>query len=72
MRDIELPFDTWVAIIASLRGTPLVYAHEHAAHLEQLLDETPPWVSLVRLNFDDDVYLRSLTVAWSCPRSVDT
>jgi hypothetical protein len=63
MRDIELPFDRWLAIIAYRRGTQLGYAHEHADRLERMLDETPPRVSSVRLSIDDDLSLRSLTLA---------
>ncbi len=63
MGSMELPWETWRAIIAFLRGTGLSYAHEHAAIIERDLERHPPDRGLVRMGFSDDVTLRSLTLA---------
>ena len=39
MRTIELPWETWRAIIAALRDKALLSKLEHAERLEQLLDQ---------------------------------
>jgi hypothetical protein len=58
MNAIELPFETWRAIIAVLRQKGVPYMLEHADHLERHLDQHPP-DAVVRLSLTDDVYLRS-------------
>jgi hypothetical protein len=58
MNAIELPFETWRAVIDALRAKGLPYMLEHADQLEQKLDEHPP-DAVVRLSLTDDVYLRS-------------
>jgi hypothetical protein len=66
MWPMELPFETWRAIIDWLRaqdGT-ISYYRQHAAELEARLDETPADEALVRLNLRDDLFLRS--VNWAC------
>ena len=63
MRTIELPWETWRAIIAALRARGLPYMVEHAASLEQQLEQHPPDQPTVRLSLTDDVYLRSFNWA---------
>jgi hypothetical protein len=58
MNAVELPFETWRAVIDALRVQGLPYMREHADYLERLLDQHPP-DALVRLSLNDDVYLRS-------------
>jgi hypothetical protein len=58
MNAIELPFETWRAVIDALRTKGLPYMREHADHIEHLLDQHPP-DAVVRLSLTDDVYLRS-------------
>jgi hypothetical protein len=58
MNAVELPFETWRAVIDALRAKGLPYMLEHADHLERLLDQHPP-DAIVRLSLTDDVYLRS-------------
>ncbi len=57
---IALPFDTWRAVIDTLRAPHLpAYMAEHADRLERTLDEHGPGEREVILNLSDDVYLRS-------------
>ena len=63
MREVELPWETWRAMIDFLRSTDLPYAHVHADELERKLDETPADRRMVRLSMSDDAYLRSYTLA---------
>ena len=58
MNAVELPFETWRAVINALRAKGLSHMLEHTDHLERLLDQHPP-DALVRLSLTDDVYLRS-------------
>jgi hypothetical protein len=58
MNAVELPFETWRAVIDALRTKGLPYMLEHADHIERLLHQHPP-DALVRLSLTDDVYLRS-------------
>ena len=58
MNAVELPFETWRAVIDALRQKGLPYMLEHADLLERKLDEHPP-DAVVRLSLTDDVYLRS-------------
>ena len=58
MNAVELPFETWRAVIDALRGKGLPYMREHANHIERLLDQHPP-DAVVTLSLTDDVYLRS-------------
>lgn len=62
MNVVELPFETWRAVIDVLRAKGLPYMLEHADHLERLVDQHPP-DAVVRLSFTDDVYLRSYNYA---------
>jgi hypothetical protein len=55
---VELPFETWRAVIEALRAKGLPYMREHADQLEQKLDQHPP-DAMVTLSLTDDVYLRS-------------
>jgi hypothetical protein len=41
MNAVELPFETWRAVIDALRAKGLPYMLEHADHLERLLDQHP-------------------------------
>jgi hypothetical protein len=57
---ITLPFETWRAVIDTLRAPHLpVYMAEHADRIERMLDEYGPGEVEVSLNLSDDVYLRS-------------
>jgi len=58
MNAVELPFETWRAVIDALRTKGLPYMLEHADPIERLLHQHPP-DALVRLSLTDDVYLRS-------------
>jgi hypothetical protein len=62
MNAIELPWETWRAIIDALRAKGLPYMREHADHLERQLDQFPP-DAIVRLSLTDDVFLRSFNWA---------
>jgi hypothetical protein len=64
MWTMELPFETWRAIIDALRATNIPYKRQHANEIEAKLDETPADQTLVRMSFGDDIYLRS--VNWAC------
>jgi hypothetical protein len=59
MNAIELPWETWRAIIAALRAKGLPYMLEHADYLERQLERHGPGESTVRLSLTDDVFLRS-------------
>lgn len=61
---LELPFETWRAIIDAWRAQGLPYMLEHDDILEQKLDLTPADQALVRMSLTDDVFLRS--VSWAC------
>jgi hypothetical protein len=56
---IELPWETWRAVIAALREKGLPYMLEHADYLEQHLEQHGPDEATVRLSLTDDVFLRS-------------
>ncbi len=59
MSTIELPWETWRAIIAVLREKALPSMLEHADSLEQQLERHGPDETTVRLSLTDDVFLRS-------------
>ena len=59
MRTITLPWETWRAVIAMLRGTELSYAHDHADVIEGKLDQGTADQSLVHLAFTDAVSYRA-------------
>jgi hypothetical protein len=59
MRTIELPWETWRAVIAALRAKGLPYMLQHADHIERLLEQHGPDEVTVRLSLTDDVFLRS-------------
>ena len=59
MNTIELPWETWRAVIAALREKALPYMLEHADYLERLLEQHGPDEPIVRLSLTDDVFLRS-------------
>ena len=63
MRTIALSWETWRAIIATLRERALPYMLEHADQLEQQLERHGPDEPVVRLSLTDDVFLRSYTWA---------
>jgi hypothetical protein len=63
MRAIELPWETWRAIIAVLREKALPYMLRHADLLEQQLQRHGPGEPTVRLSLTDDVFLRAYTWA---------
>ena len=77
MNAVDLPFETWRAVIDALRAKGLPYMLEHADQLERKLDEHPP-DAVVRLSLTDDVYLRSYNwarVSWGSrcrlPRAIE-
>ena len=59
MRTIELPWETWRAVIAALREKALPYMLQHADHIERMLEQHGPDEPTVRLSLTDDVFLRS-------------
>jgi hypothetical protein len=59
MTTIELPWETWRAVIAALREKGLSYMLEHAEYLERHLEQHGPHEATVRLSLTDDVFLRS-------------
>jgi hypothetical protein len=63
MRTIPLPWETWRAIIATLREQALPYMLEHADQLEQQLERHGPDEPVVRLSLTDAIFLRSYTWA---------
>ena len=63
MRTIELPWETWRAVIAVLREKALPYMLEHADHIERLLEQHGPGEPTVRLSLTDDLFLRSFNWA---------
>ena len=63
MRTIELPRETWRAVIAILREKALPCMLEHADYLAQQLKTHGPDEAMVRLGLIDDVFLRSSTWA---------
>jgi hypothetical protein len=63
MNAVELPFETWRAVIDALREKGVPYMLEHADHLERQLDQHPP-DAVVRLSLTDDALLRSSN--WAC------
>jgi len=63
MQAIELPWETWRAIIAILREKALPYMLEHANVIEEQLERHGPAEPTVRLSLTDDVFLRSFTWA---------
>jgi hypothetical protein len=74
MKTIELPWETWRAVIAVLRAKGLPYMLEHADNLEQQLEQHGPEESTVRLSLTDDVFLRSYNwarVQLGIPLTVD-
>jgi hypothetical protein len=63
VRTIELPWETWRAVIATLRERALPYMLEHADHIERLLEQHGPAEPTVRLSLTEDVFLRSFNWA---------
>ena len=63
MTAIELPWETWRAVIAVLREKGLPYMLEHADYLERHLEQHGPDEATVRLSLTDDVFLHSSTWA---------
>ncbi len=59
MNAIDLPWETWRAVIAVLRAKGLTSMLEHTDLLEQQLDRHPPNQATVTLHLTDDVFLRS-------------
>lgn len=59
MHVIELPWETWRAIIDALRAKGLSHMLEHANTVERQLDQHAPVEPMVTLRVSDDVYLRS-------------
>src|SRR5262249_48821627 len=60
---LELPWETWVALIAFVRGTRIPFAEEHAARIHQYLSQGPTDQPQVRITFTDIVVSRSVTFA---------
>jgi hypothetical protein len=66
MWTLALPFETWHAIIDTLRERTIPYMLEHADILEQRVDQVSADRDLVRLSLGDELYLRSVYWAgWS-------
>jgi hypothetical protein len=59
MCTLELPWETWRAVIAVLREKALPSMLEHADRFEQQLERHGPDEPTVRLSLTDDVFLRS-------------
>ena len=59
MRNIELTWEDWRAVIAVLRAKALPYMLQHADHIERLLEQHGPDEAMVSLSLTDDVFLRS-------------
>lgn len=59
MNAIELPWETWRAVIAVLRKKGVPYMLEHANVIEEQLERHGSGESVVRLSLTDDVFLRS-------------
>lgn len=55
MHTIDLPWETWRAIIAALREKALPSMQEHADSLEQQLEQHPPDLATARLTLTDDI-----------------
>ena len=72
MKTIELPWETWRAIIAALRGKALPSMLEHTDRLEQQLEEHPPVQATVTLHLTDDLFLRSYNCALAAGDSAAT
>jgi hypothetical protein len=60
MWTLDLPWETWRAIIAALARKGLPYILEHADWLESRLEQHGPADPTVRLSLTDDVYLGSV------------
>jgi hypothetical protein len=63
MRTIELPWETWRAVIAVLREKALLSKLEHANVIEEQFERHGPHEPMVRLSLTDDVFRRSSTWA---------
>jgi hypothetical protein len=63
MTTIELPWESWRAVIAALRTTGVPYMLDHANMIEEQLERHGPDEPMVRLSLTDDVFLRSSTWA---------
>jgi hypothetical protein len=63
MRTIELPWETWRAVIAVLREKALPSMLEHTNVIEEQLERPGPDEPTVRLSLTDDAFLRSSTWA---------
>jgi len=63
VKTITLPWESWRAVIASLREQGVPSMLEHASHIERLLEQHGPDEQPVRLSLTDDVFLRSYTWA---------
>jgi hypothetical protein len=59
MQAIELPWETWGAILAVLREKALPSVPEHATVIEEQLEQHGPGELMLRLSLTDDVFLRS-------------
>ncbi len=63
MWTIALPFETWRAVIETLRAKALPDMLEHASHLERQLDQHPADEPMVSLDLNHDLYHRSFNWA---------
>ena len=63
MRTIELPWETWGAVIDALRAKGLPSMLEHADDLARQLDRHAADRPTVALELTDDVYVGSFTWA---------
>ena len=63
MNAIELPRDTWRAVIAALRESVMPYMLQHAHVIGEQLERPDPDDATVRLSLTDDVFRRSS--AWA-------
>ena len=59
MTTIELPWETWRAVIAALRAKGLPSMLVHADYLEWQLEQHPPDRAIMTLRLTDDLFLRS-------------
>ena len=63
MGTIELPRETWRAVIAALRESVMPYMLQHAHVIEEQLERHGPDEPTVRLRLTDEGFLRSDTWA---------
>jgi hypothetical protein len=57
------PWQTWLNVLALLRGSAEAYNRQHADLIQTRLDETPADVAEPCLSLSDDVVLRSVNYA---------